>query len=107
MHGVGAQYKVIIMRDSRADYELGIGLGLEFDRGARWREGHQFTLLQLVRNEKATTPHGGPEHRVAGWRLISPAFSSIQTHGEVVHRRRGFDRASRRSVVAEQDTRRS
>src|SRR6266702_4509248 len=41
MHGVGAQDKVVIMRDSRAEYELGIGSGLEFDRGVRRPEGHQ------------------------------------------------------------------
>src|SRR5258708_7252674 len=40
MHGVGAQYEVVTMRDSRAKYKLRIGLGLKFDRGARRPEGH-------------------------------------------------------------------
>src|SRR5580704_9201391 len=50
VHGVGAQDKVVIMRDSRAKYELCIGLRLEFDRCIRRPEGHQFALLQLVRD---------------------------------------------------------
>ena len=50
VHGVGAEDKVVIMRDSRAKYELCIGLRLEFDRCIRRPEGHQFALLKLVRD---------------------------------------------------------
>src|ERR1700693_2317015 len=45
VHGVGAQDKVVIMRDRRAKYELCIGLRLEFDRCIRRPEGPQFALL--------------------------------------------------------------
>ena len=34
MNGMGTQYEVILMRDSRAQDELCVGLGLEFNRGA-------------------------------------------------------------------------
>jgi len=57
------------MRDSRAQYELRIELGLEFDRGARRTEGHQIALLQLVRNENGAHSDSGPEHCVLGGRL--------------------------------------
>ena len=56
MYGVGAQDKVVIMRDSRAEYEFCIGLGLEFDRGVRRPEGHQIALLQLVRDRNGAPP---------------------------------------------------
>src|SRR6266853_1322629 len=106
MYGVGAQDKVVIMRHSRAKHELCIGLCLEFDYGGRRLECHQFALLQFVRNQNGTHLHGGPEDSVPGRRMVAPAFSSFQTHGEIVHRRRGFDRTGRGSVAAEEDQRR-
>src|SRR5712692_10776243 len=86
VHGMGAEDKVVIMRDSRAKYELCIGLGLEFDRGVRRPEGHQLALLQLVRDQNGAPSDGGPEHSVLSGRLVGPAFSSFQTHREVIHR---------------------
>ena len=68
VHGVGAQDKVVIMRYSRAEYELGIGSGLEFDRGVRRPEGHQLALLQLVRDQNGAPSDGGPEHGVLSGR---------------------------------------
>src|SRR5260370_27562193 len=106
MYGVGAQDKVVIMRHSRAKDELCIGLGLEFDYGGRRLECRQFALLQFVRNQNGTHPQGGPEDSVPGGWLVAPPFSSFQMHGEIVHRRRGFDRTGRASVAAEEDTRR-
>src|ERR1700675_1978088 len=99
------------MRQSRANDELCIGLGLEFDHGARRLEGDQFALAQLVllwliRDHNRTLPHGGPEDSVPGGRLVTPAFSSLQMHGEIVHQRRSFDRTCRGAVAAEEDTRR-
>src|SRR6266853_3324645 len=105
MYGVGAQDKVVIMRHSRAKDELCIGLGLEFDYGGRRLECHQFALLQFVRNQNGTHLHGGPEDSVPGGWLVAPPFSSFQMHGEIVHRRRSFDRTGRASVSAEEDTR--
>ena len=69
-------------------------------------ECRQFTLLQFVRNQNGTPPHGGPKDSVPGGRLVAPPFSSFQMHGEIVHRRRGIDRTGRASVAAEEDTRR-
>src|SRR6266478_4082246 len=86
VHGVGAQDKVVIMRDSRAKYELRIGLGLEFDRGVRRPEGHQLALLQLVRDQNGAHSDGGPEDCVRSGRLVGPEFSGFQTHREVIHR---------------------
>ena len=105
MHRVGAQDKVVIMRDSRAEYELCVGLGRKFNRGARRPEGHQLALLQFVRNENGAHPDGGLEDSVLGGRLVAPAFSSFQTHREVIHRRWGFDRTCRGSIATQEDMR--
>jgi hypothetical protein len=78
------------MRHGRAKTDLCIGLGFEFDHGARWPEGHQFALPQLVRDQNGTHPHSGSANSLPGGRLVAPAFSSLQMHGEIVHRRRGF-----------------
>jgi hypothetical protein len=86
VHGVGAQDKVVIMRDSRAKYELCIGLRLEFDRCIRRPEGHQFALLQLVRDQNGAPSDGDPEHSVLRGRLVSPALSGFQTYRKVIHR---------------------
>jgi hypothetical protein len=102
MDGMGTQYEVIVVRDSRAQDELCVGLRCEFEFGTRRCEGHQLTLLQLVRNANRALTNSGPEDRMPRWRLIAPAFSSFQTDGEVVHRRQGLDRTCRVAVAADQ-----
>src|SRR5271170_3792388 len=105
MHGMRTQYQVIIMWDSRTQYEFHVRFGFEFQRGARRPEGHDLTLLYLVRNENRALADSGPQDGVPGWRPIAPPFSGFQMHGEVVHRRRGFDRTCRSAVAADQHAR--
>ena len=55
-----AQYQVMIMWDSRAQYEFYVRSGFEFQRGTRRPEGHHLTLLHLVWNENRALADSGP-----------------------------------------------
>ena len=74
MHGMRTQYQVIIMWDSRAQYEFYVGLGFEFQRGTRRPEGHHLTLLHLVRNENRALADSGPQD---GARLAADSSSVL------------------------------
>ena len=65
------------MRDRRANYELRIGFGLEFNRGVRRIERYQLALADFVRNQNGTFPQRGPEDSVFGRWLVTPALSSL------------------------------
>jgi hypothetical protein len=87
MNGMGTRYEVILMRDSRAQYEFYVRLGFEFQRGTRRPEGHHLTLLHLVRNANRALPTA--VHRTV-CRLAADSSSALQ----VSNARRGSSSAT-------------
>ena len=63
IHGMRTQYQVIIMWDSRAQYEFYVRLRFDFQRDTRRPEGHHLTLLHLVRNENRALADRDVLHR--------------------------------------------
>src|SRR5216684_963700 len=73
-----AEDEIVLVRNGRAENELGIGHCFEFDRLVRWLESREVPALQLVWNRHDARGDRGPENGVARRRLVTPALAGLQ-----------------------------
>ena len=98
MHGVGAQDQVVIMRHSRAEDELCVGLGLEFDHDGRWLIGPRLVDVDLSLVKNIRIPRISEafnlQLRVEAFNIFNRANFQAPTHNTTFGGRLGFNQES-------------
>src|SRR5690242_9857004 len=75
VNGIVSQHEIVRMRHRRAQHELRVCRGQEFDGGLAWREDRQLAVPDPVRRVDHALADGNPEHVMALRRYVPPALA--------------------------------